>query len=201
MISKSKNVAIVILAAGESKRMGKPKQMLPWKKSTLLANCLNEAIKSEINDIYLVLGANYQTIHNVHKSPKVKILHNKKWSLGLGQSIAFATDYINSKPYAGILFLLADQPQVDSVYINQMLLQFNPEHENILVTTYPNNMGIPVLFNRIFFIDLITNTASSGAKSILNKHKDRLVKIIPKHPILDIDTPEDYQFVYDLFHK
>lgn len=203
MINQQPDIAIVILAAGESKRMGQPKQLLPWKQTTLLGHCIDQAKQSEIDDIYVVLGANYDDIYRVHKQSNITFLYNPDWRENLGNTIAFAITHIYEKKYTGVLLLLADQPQVNSDYINALYSKFKlttPNH--IIATTYSDeNYGIPILFGKTFFQNLIENTYSNGAKPLLKQFKAYVVPIYPPIPIKDLDTKEEYQDLYHLFHK
>jgi len=88
------NIAVVILAAGASKRMHSPKQLLSWDKNTLIAHAIETALKLEVKEVIVVLGANYQFIEQEIKHYPITILNNKDWALGLGKSLACATIYL-----------------------------------------------------------------------------------------------------------
>jgi len=119
------NIALIILAAGESKRMGQPKQLLSWKKTTLLGHCIQQAELSQAQDIYVVLGAHFNSIKQSLTSNNITILKHDQWALGLGYSIRFGIRHIKDQPYDGALLILADQPQVNSAYINRILSTFS----------------------------------------------------------------------------
>ena len=203
MKAKEKKVAILVLAAGESKRMGQPKQLLPWKGSTLLGHCISQAEKSLIKDVFVVLGAHYKQIISTLHHHNINVIHHKHWENNIGSSIAKGVEYISSKAqYNGILILLADQPQVDSVYINSIYTLFGSSpSKHIIATIYANTFGVPVLFSHHFFDILISQTPQQGAKSILQTNKKHISSIQPQISIEDIDTPMDYKLLYTKFHS
>jgi len=197
---QNKNIALIILAAGESKRMGQAKQMLPWKNTTLLGHCIEQAQNSLINHIYVVLGAQYTKIFNAHKHYKVNFINNRNWKEDLGQSIAFGVQHISSKNYDGVLLLLADQPQIKTDYINRMLEHLNL-NTPILATSYTKSIGVPVIFTKPYFETLIQNTNAKGAKSILMNNKASIKLLKTNNDIEDIDTYNDYVSLYSRFHS
>lgn len=195
-------IALLILAAGESSRMGQPKQLLPWKGSTLLEHSIQEALKSKADDVYVVLGAHYAQTYPLCNKYQVNILNNTDWSLDLGHSIRFGLESIQNKRYDGVLLILADQPQVDSKYLNTLITTFKSLKftKSILATAYPENIGIPILFGSQYFKDFINNTSTKGGKSILKKYGEQIKRIQPHSPLEDIDTLEDYQRLYKKIH-
>lgn len=193
-------IALIILAAGESKRMGQPKQLLPWKETTLLGHCIQEAKLSCADDIYVVLGAYYNSIKQSLTSRNITFLKHDQWALGLGHSIRFGISHIKDQSYDGALLILADQPQVNSIYINRILSTFHhSDTKSIIATSYPKSKGIPILFGACFFEDLILNTPAKGAKSILQKHNQNLISLKPENNLEDIDTQDDYKRLYHRF--
>lgn len=195
----TQRIPIVILAAGNSSRMGAIKQLLPWKETTLLENTIEQAIHSDVCSIFVTLGANAQHIEQKINGENITILKNEDWEKGLGQSIAFSIQQINSSNFDGVLLLLADQPAVNTAYINQILQTFTSSDQNIVATQYNNNIGVPVLFDSIHFPELQALTGTSGAKSILKAHPEEIYSITPQQPLIDIDTPEDYEKAREKF--
>lgn len=198
----NQNIALLILAAGESSRMGQPKQLLPWKGSTLLEHSIQQALKSQADDVYVVLGAHYSQTYPLCNKYQVNTLNNTEWSLDLGHSIRFGIESIKSKMYDGALLILADQPQVSSKYLNTFITTFKSlkSTESILATAYPDNLGIPILFGNQHFNKFINNTSTKGGKSILKKYGEQVKRIQPHSPLEDIDTLEDYQRLYKKYH-
>lgn len=188
------NIAVLILAAGESRRMGeKIKQLLPWKNSTLLGNALTQSKKSKANDLYLVLGANSQTIKEIINTEDVVVLDNKNWQSGMGSSIKTGLEYIAAleKEYDAVLIMLADQPLMDHTYLNQLIISWQASEKTIVATKYRSRAGVPAIFDKMHFLDLQKLNKDYGAKHLLDKN-DILV-VDPKGKEIDIDTWETYQ--------
>ncbi|PKP39963.1 MAG: hypothetical protein CVT96_11180, partial [Bacteroidetes bacterium HGW-Bacteroidetes-13] len=87
-MTKTNQIISVILAAGEAKRMGKTKQLLPWGKHTLIEHAIEQHLKSKVSEVYVVLGADAENIKNTIEKLPIQLLENPDWQLGLGSSIA-----------------------------------------------------------------------------------------------------------------
>ncbi|MGB0870481.1 MAG: nucleotidyltransferase family protein [Flavobacteriales bacterium] len=185
-------LAVVILAAGESKRMGKPKQLLPWGNSTLLGHSISTVLEIQKEHVYVVLGAFYDEIIDKHQNFPVQVLKNESWKDGMSSSITLAIQTIENQNIDGVLFLLADQPEVDSTYIQSIIKDFN-EHQDLITTKYPKSIGIPVIFGRSYFSELKNINTQSGAKSVIMENLTNIKVKTPKHFFRDIDTPEVYR--------
>lgn len=191
-------IAIVILAAGNSKRMGQSKQLLPWKNSTLLGSVIENACLIEAVEVFVVLGAYTNEIREKIDLSRANILINENWQQGLGSSIALATAEINKKypDMNAVLFVLADQPFISSHHLNTIIALHNKEKEAIVITRKEDYRGIPVLFPAKFFSELITLSNDEGAKQIINRNKNEIREIITQNNIADIDTFESYTELY-----
>ncbi|MEW4925575.1 nucleotidyltransferase family protein [Algibacter sp. 2305UL17-15] len=190
------NIAIVILAAGASSRMGSPKQLLNWGNTSLIQHTLNIAKTTKAVKTFVVLGADSEKIKEEIKEAKVSIILNPEWELGLGKSIARAASVIfNSKEnFDGILVALADQPFVTPSFLNQMIDEFSLNKNGIIATFYNTKKnGVPVLFAKSYLSELNKLDDDFGAKLILEKHESKVKSLVPNFENLDIDTKEDYK--------
>lgn len=187
-------IAVIILAAGSSSRMGSPKQLLKWGDKTLITHVIETVLQLKIENISVVLGANYELISEHIKGYPITILNNQNWKLGLGKSIAYATQCLmeSNKNIDGVLFVLADQPFVNATYLNEILNSFNANKNAIIATSYNNNIGVPVLFDKKYFNALINLKDDNGAKHILKHHESYVKALIPPNKNVDLDTKEDY---------
>lgn len=193
MVKQTKNIAIVILAAGTSSRMGKPKQLLSWKNTNLLGHAVDSAKASKARKTVVVLGANREKILKVNHLA-VEHVYNPLWQEGMGGSIATGVDYLVSKDeYDAILIMLADQPLIDTTYIDHMINMFDGNQNTIIASDYVNNLGVPALFGKAYFEQLEKLTSNVGARTVieLNLKQVRTVKIENKG--VDIDTENDYR--------
>lgn len=195
MSDKKSNIALVIMAAGASSRMGQPKQLLNWGDNSLISHSIKTAQNTNSKDIIVVLGANFDTIIKNIKHYKITVLNNKAWELGLGESIACAANYVlNLKTNIdGLLLVLADQPLIDSKHLNKMIQSFEVNTNQIIATSYGKEVtGVPVLFDSLYFETLSKLTGDEGAKSILKKYQKKVIALELEFENLDIDSKEDY---------
>lgn len=195
--------AILILAAGASKRMGRPKQLLKWKESNLLNYSISIANKLLPYKVFVVLGANASLIIPKIQSKEVKILINENWEQGLGSSISSGlTKVIKTNPeIEGVLIMLTDQPLIKPDHYLKLVNGFNPNQKQILATKYNDGKpGVPALFNKFFFAELCDLNSDYGAKQLINKYTDHVVFIKNGQSKFDIDTPEQYANLYKENH-
>ncbi len=195
MVNKSSNIAIVILAAGASSRMGEPKQLLAWGENTLLGHAIKTVLETRIHPVYVVLGANYDSIKKEIEHLPVKILRNQEWHLGLGNSIACASrEILNSETcFDGVLFVLGDQPFVTKAFLNDLIKNFEPEKKQIIVTAYKETKkGVPAIFDKTYFKDLLLLNGKDGAKQLIRDNSPFLKTIMPPFKNIDLDTQEEY---------
>ena len=185
-------ISILILAAGASKRMGTTKQLLPWKHTTLLGNTVEEALKTSVETVYVVIGANEVEIRKEVKKHHVEILFNVNWDQGLGTTIAFGMNHLLqlTKPPEAVLVLLADQPFLNCDYMERMLNSFR--RNKITATAYPNGNGVPAIFPKKYFSELIQLKGDKGAKTLLNNSEVNVITP-PIDLLTDIDTMEVYR--------
>lgn len=195
----SSNIAIVILAAGASSRMGTPKQLLNWGDNTLLSHAVKSALATSASDVYVVLGANFNSIEKEIKKFPIAVLKNEEWQLGLGKSIAFASDHmLKFKPETeGMLIVLADQPLIDTNYLNKMMDDFVVDEQQIIATAYnEKKKGVPVLFDRVYFDELTKLRNDKGAQELLKNHEFFVKTLKPPVKNVDLDSKEDYETLH-----
>jgi len=190
--------AILIMAAGAATRMKTPKQLLVWGKTTLVENAITEAQNSFADSVHLVLGANAALIKKQIVQNELIYLENPNWNLGLGNSIAFGVREVlkEEEDLTSILIMLADQPLINSDYLNKLIKASGHHKKGIIASLYGEKTGVPALFSKDYFPALIQLTGEHGAKYILNNNTKDICSIKCKNLITDIDTPEDYQHLY-----
>ncbi|WP_411030776.1 nucleotidyltransferase family protein [Spongiimicrobium sp. 3-5] len=192
---KDSNIAIMVLAAGASVRMSPHiKQLLPWKNTTLLGSAIATARASNAEEIVTVLGANAQRIKAAMALNGHRFIENKNWKQGMGSSIATGTEYFlnHKKQYNGILIMLADQPLLDSAYLNKMMDDFSTHKKGIVATTYAEKYGVPAVFGKAYYKELKGLSGAEGAKELLARHLNDVIAVDPQGKTVDIDTMADY---------
>jgi len=186
-------IATIILAAGESKRMKGVKQMLPWKDTTLLGHAIEQAIESEAEAVFVVLGANKDAILSSVDTGHTTIIMNDDWSMGMGASIATALRYIrlNKFDFDAVLIRLIDQPLLSVSHYNKLINSYI-ETNSITSTSYASGCGVPVVFDKKYFNELMILKSDKGAKEIINRHKKNVCIIDSKGKTIDLDDYDTY---------
>lgn len=184
--------AILILAAGSSSRMGKPKQLLPYKNTTLLGWTISQAKKSKANNVFCVLGANAEIITKDISKHKIECILNTNFKDGLSSSIVAGIDYLKSTDFDAILIMLADQPNINSDYLNKLIKTSEENPSKIIASNYIDKIGVPAIFTKKYFPHLLNLKGDKGAKDFLNNHQSKIIKLKPFN-LVDIDTKEDYK--------
>ena len=195
------NIALLLLAAGESSRMGSPKQLLPWKETTLLGRAINNAKKSRVKDIFVVIGANEQEIRRTHAGSSVHWILNKDWREGMGTSISIALQKVLEKGdlYDAVLVMLCDQPLIDRDYLNAMISAFESNTASIICTSYAQANGVPAIFSRKHFWELQQLDGNSGARKIIAQYPNQTFALQPGGKEVDLDTPEIYKTLFEKY--
>ena len=192
------NIAVLIPAAGASNRMGTPKQLLKWKNTTLLGNAISVAEKLQ-SPVIVVLGANLKKIKASINQYPIQVLKNRNWENGLGDSIAFGVNHIieNLPKVNAILIMLADQPLINTEYLNTLIDKYKIDEGQIIASSYKNRkQGVPVLFDKVYFEELSKLNDDKGAKMLLQKYAKKVSVINSESMVSDIDTLEDYKHLY-----
>ena len=190
-----KNIGIVLLAAGESSRLGRPKQLLPYGNQTLLRHCLQIASGAEANPIVLVLGAQAEIIKKEIPGFDSQIVINADWEEGMASSIRLGIKKlaeINSAAEGAIL-MVCDQPYVTSNLLNNLMTAHLKSGKQIVACGYAGTFGPPALFHNSLFPELLQLKGDVGARNVIKQHADA-VEVIPfPEGTYDVDTEEDYE--------
>ena len=196
-------IAIVVLAAGNAKRMGQSKQLLRWGDSTLLGSTVKTILSTDADKVFVVLGAYSDEIRDKVDLSETIVLVNENWQQGLGSSIALAVAVINEK-YSGInavLFTLADQPFISNIHLNTIMKLHIKEEQAIIITRKEEYRGVPVLFPRKFFPELMLLSNDEGAKQIVANNKNQVEEVLTQDEVEDIDTYEAYVRLFKANHE
>lgn len=189
-------VAVLILAAGKSSRMNSIKQLLKIKNKTLLDIAIENAEKINSSPVFCVLGAHATKIKKEVFAKKTHFIYNKNFEDGLSSSIVCGVEYIekNHPNFNAILILLADQPQVNTTYLSELIEIYRKNFSKIIVTTYKDNSGVPAIFPKKYFDQLKLLKGDKGAKGFIKSCILETIEVKRKKPFLDIDTEQEYLF-------
>lgn len=189
------NCAIIILAAGSSSRMGRPKQLLPYMGKSLLSHSVDIANDTDANPVIVVLGANAALLEKEIDEKKVHIVVNKEWQEGMASSIRCGLNtLLHIAPSSGAAILMVcDQPFVSAPLLNELISKQKNTGKQIVASQYQNTVGPPALFDKIIFPELMKLKGDAGARKIVEKHSSDTTTVLFTGGNIDIDTEADYK--------
>jgi molybdenum cofactor cytidylyltransferase len=194
---KTSNTGVILLAAGNSSRLGRPKQLLSFEGETLLRRCLQAASASQGEPIVLVLGAQAETIKPSIDGFDVHIIENKDWEEGMASSIRAgikALTRINADA-KGCILMVCDQPYVTSSSLDSLITSYQRTSKPIVASSYENTFGPPAFFHHSLFDELMQLKGDVGARSVVQQHTGE-VEVIPfPEGTYDVDTEADYESI------
>ncbi len=186
------NVYAVILAAGESSRMGNPKQLLVWDNHTLLEHVVLNTRSVLHERSVIVLGAHAEAIRANVNLDGGSVIVNPDWQEGIASSIRAGIRALPSSASAALI-LLCDQPLIGAKQIRMLLNGWEKEPTRIVASIYHDGVGVPALFPAEFFGQLLELEGDRGAKGLLMKFSDSLLKIPLPEAELDVDSAADFE--------
>lgn len=194
-------IGLVILAAGESKRMGTPKQLLTFEGKTLIRNSALAALASLASVSVAILGANQEKIlpeiaHLTANNRFLKVVINPQWEEGMASSVRLGIETLAKEKsrLEAVIFMLCDQPFVKTELINELITNFRQTKSQVVACTYQSGVtGVPALFSKEVFPALLALKGDTGARKIINQFADKMTTIFFPQGDIDLDTPEAYQ--------
>ena len=188
-----KNIAVLVLAGGKSSRMKGIKQLEKVNNKTLLDITLEKAESIFSSNIFCVLGANSEKIKATISRKNINFIYNKNFENGLSSSIVSGIKYFIKKElnFDGVFILLADQPAIEITYLESLICLFQKNNNTIIASNYGETFGVPVIFPKKYFIDLLFIEGEKGAKKFINQRKDEVISPKLTSNFFDIDTQED----------
>jgi molybdenum cofactor cytidylyltransferase len=191
-------IVAVVLAAGESSRMGRPKALLPIGESRFIERIVTALRATSVEEILVVLGHNAGELRQKIGGLPTTILVNDEYQKGQLSSLLVAIRYIESRTNAGdvegILVHLVDHPYISASLVEMMIDRFRHSKKPIVVPRYRGRRGHPVIFSRSLFPELLATPLEQGAKAVVHAHASETLEIDTEDEgvTVDIDTPQDY---------
>lgn len=183
----------VVLAAGRSSRLGRPKQLLPLDGEPLLAHVLRNAASSALDEVVLVLGHEAAAVGATVGAWGQRVVVNDDHAAGQSTSVRAGLAAVDGGAEA-VLFLLGDQPGVTPAVIDALIAAFRASEAPVVIPAYGGRRGNPVLFGRELFPELARVGGDEGARGVVRAHK-AVALVVPVGdgpPPRDVDTEEDY---------
>jgi molybdenum cofactor cytidylyltransferase len=185
----------VILAAGESKRMGSPKALLLYHDRTFLEHLLDITRHPKIGSQLIVLGAGADEISkHVGLTPEMTVV-NPDWQNGQLSSIKAAIKSIGSSPTDGVLLCLVDHPLITSALVGELIETFYGAGKSIVLPTFHGKRGHPVIFARKLFDELLAAPEENGARSVVWQHAHEVAEVSTTEEgiVLNLNDPDTFR--------
>ena len=183
-------VAGVLLAAGGSRRLGRPKQLLEWRGEALVCRAARAALEAGVDELVVVTGAQREAVAAALEGLDVRLIGNARWQDGIGSSIAAGAGAV---PHSdAVLLLLTDQPGVDAGLLSQLMGAMREGHRRV-ACRYGGVLGVPALFSDPADLEELRSLSGDRGASSLLRHNPSLVHGIPaEQAACDIDVESDW---------
>jgi molybdenum cofactor cytidylyltransferase len=189
-----KALAGVVLAAGESRRMGRPKQLLPFGERTILERVVDTLLTAGVGEVVVVLGHLADCVRAVLGDRPVRAVINESYRQGMLSSVKCGVRAISAEHNA-VLFALGDQPHIESAVVSEVIRAYRAGDAGIVIPRYGAKKGHPIIINLQKYREAIVNLPEDGGlNALMQEHADdvRLIDVATEDIIRDIDVPDDY---------
>lgn len=190
MVARNSTLFAMVLAAGGSRRLGEPKQLLTRGGETLVQRTLRLAAGACANRTLLVLGSEHARVLAGASDSVRYFVVNERWEAGLSGSLTLGLECLPGN-CAGVLVLLADQPLIDREDLARLTAAWREQPSAIAASRYAGVLGVPAIFPRRHFGELQALEGDQGARPVIERHRDDVVAVDCAHAAVDIDTPAD----------
>jgi len=188
-------IVAVVLAAGESRRMGRPKALLPLEGVTFIERIVRTLELTKVGGIFVVLGYNAtEMVKRIEYLPVEPVI-NPDYGLGQLSSLQAGIRALRGRDVDGILVHLVDHPFIGRDLVDHMIDQFYLSKKLIVVPRCGDRRGHPVIFSKELFPEFLGTPVEQGAKPVVNAHRQDSLEIETSETgvLIDIDTPEEYR--------
>lgn len=191
MEDTARHVAAVILAAGASTRLGRPKLLLPHHGVPLLRRAVDTAVAGGCGEVVVVLGADHEEYRPLLAGLPVRTVVNAEYRQGMSSSIRAGVEAVSDHAQ-GAVILLADQPFIDAGIVRRLIETYHSSGMKIVTCQYGGVRGVPTLFDRALFLELLILEGDQGARQVMATYPRHVTAVeIPAAAARDVDTPDD----------
>ena len=196
-MARKEPTAGIILAGGMSTRFNRPKQLIKWAGKCLIEHVMDNAAESDLEKIVLVLGYRFEEIFQEITlnpiNPKIEIVENPHYQDGMSTSLTTGLSRVKDR-YPSVMFLLGDQPLIDTALINELLHGYRQNKKEIGIPVYRGRRGNPALFSATFYDALMKTSGDAGGRHIMDAHPESVwtLEVDRSLQFFDIDTEKDF---------
>jgi len=187
-------LAGIVLAAGESRRMGQPKQLLPFGERTILERVVDTLLTAGVGEVVVVLGHLEDRVRAVLGDRPVRAVVNASYRQGMLSSVKCGVSAVGAG-YDAVLIALGDQPHIEGAVVSEVMRAYRAGDAGIVIPRYGDKKGHPIIINLQKYREAITNLPEdAGLNALMQEHADdvRLIDVATEDIIRDIDVPDDY---------
>ncbi|MBF0276806.1 MAG: molybdenum cofactor cytidylyltransferase [SAR324 cluster bacterium] len=191
-------ISAIVLAAGESKRMGaENKLLLPFRDKTLIESIVDNVLASEVHEVILVLGHEADRIRKALQNRHIRFVNNTDFRNGMTTSIQAGINAISSLS-DGIMICLSDLPFIQSEEMNELIHSFENaiqrNKKQIVLPTFQGQRGNPVIFSMLYKAEILEHQGANGCKGVIRQNQSQVLEIemSTANVLKDIDTKDDY---------
>jgi molybdenum cofactor cytidylyltransferase len=189
-----KTLAGIVLAAGESRRMGQPKQLLPFGERTILERVVDTLLAAGVGEVVVVLGHMAERVRAVLGDRPVRAVINESYRQGMLSSVKCGVGVVGTE-YDAILIALGDQPHIECAVVSEVMHAYRAGNAGIVIPRYGEKKGHPIIISLQKYHEAIVNLPEDvGLNALMQEHADdvRLLDVATEDIIRDIDVPDDY---------
>ena len=187
-------ISAILLAAGQSKRMGELKQLMPFGQSTIVEQAVDNLLGSAVDEVIVVVGYKAEDVIKAIAAKPVKLVMNPDYEQGMSTSVIAGLNLVHSG-VQGVMLALGDQPLVDSQTINILIEEFCNHDKGIAVPTYQGRRGHPIIFAIKYKEQLLKLRGDVGGRQVIKDNPDDVLEVAvdSESIVADFDTTDDYQ--------
>jgi molybdenum cofactor cytidylyltransferase len=189
-----RSVGAIILAAGDSSRFGRPKQLARFGDKSLIKRVVDAADAAGCSPIVVVIGSERAGIRDELREAPVVLVENQNWRTGIGSSIRTGMQSLSNvaPQIQAVVMLVCDQPETNARTIKGLITTYEESKRGIVASSYGDTVGVPALFDRSLFVELRSLSNEFGAKSVILQDPKRVAQFAFPDGALDIDSPDDW---------